>query len=748
MLAPENCALFIGVEDYSLFDESLGQPAGTSHLPGGRADVLAFFRICRDMGIPVENLRICTSPKLDPSQVGDLPPECLYDATSAAIREGLAWLAGRLGAESRPAGLLSYSGHGDWLEGRGLVLCPSDTTGPNLTNAVPFDEIEALFQEQQAAANLTVVLDTCHAGAATERAGRRAGSLTGRSLPAALTDVIPALGDRVLAACGPAELAWRGRFSGLYRGAFSWAVGSTLEQWTPRMDGRNVELDLSYEELLDRTRRLLSSLDFSQSPQLLGKLGTGQLPFLHGAKKPDIILQVDPDYKVGITLSWYTSLPWTVVSVGGYSPAGSGYNLSTEYWALDSTFLSQLGRAVPGGTLTMTPQSYTSPWPAAPLTNPTISIWSPSSAPSGARFWYSNVTTNTYIGLSFNLTAGTPWTGTITWYVAAPTGTTPPDSIVGATTTAFTYTSTTPSLPSGYSWFTMRLPALVWASAPTVADSSSAVLGTALATAGIVVCLAYIQSASGTVRSRTSTNGTTWGSSVGAIATGAQGSPGVAALGSTFHLAYNVSGTLQHRTSTDGMNWTGTGTITTSSGSPSLATVVSASSTLCAAYQSGGNSSHIHTRAWNGASWSTPSTATSSATGAGSIAALGSSLYLAVPTSSGFSIFRATSVSTSGIAWPGSATATITPPSGSTWTGPGLSAWQGQLVLTFKDQAGQVWACFSPDGVSWSGYQNLTSQIPAVATNAPMSAGALGTRLILAFNKTTATTGLASIATT
>ena len=761
MLAPQNCALFIGVEDYSAFDASIGQPAGTSDLPGGRADALAFFKICLDIGVPVENLRICTSPRLDPAQLGDIPPECLRDASGASIREALLWLAGRLGAEGKPGGLWTYSGHGDFVEGKGLVLCPSDTTGPSLTNSIPWNEIQAMFEEKRAAANLTVILDTCQSGSARARAGRRAGSLSGRTVPASHLLSIPALGDRVLAACEPDQLAWRGRFSGVYRGAFSWAVGATLEQWTPRVEGRNVELDLSYGELLERAQGLLATLSFDQTPVLRGRPGTATTPFFHagpgGADEPTSpeptalrkCEQLDPDYKVGINLSWYTSQAWQAVSVGPSQPSGSGYNLYTEYWALNSTFTEQLARAPSsGGTLTMTPQTFASPWPTAPLTNPQSSLWSPaSSSPSGYNFWYTNSATNTYIGLSFNLTPGTPWTGSITWYAAAPSSSGPPSSIVGSTTTTFNYTSTTPRLPSGYSWFTMRLPALTWPNAPALVESS-AVMGTALASMGNTAYLAFINS-SGAVASRLSTNGADWGSShYNTGYTNATGAPGLAPLGSTLHLAFNVGGTLEHMTSTNGQTWTNVGAITTSAGSPSLATVTGSTSTLCAAYPSGSSPNQIHTRAWNGSGWSSPSNAMSSATGAGSIAALGSSLYLAVPVSSGLQIFRATGVSCTGISWPGSATATLTPPGGSTWTGPGLSVWQGQLVLSFKDQNGHVWACFSSDGAIWSGYQDLTTQIPAVATDVPMSAGALGTTLILAFHKTTSSSGLATIAAT
>lgn len=747
MLAPDNCALFIGVEDYSAFDASLGQPAGTSDLPGARADAIAFFEVCKDLGIPAENMRILTSPRLDPAALSLLPAACLGDATAESILEGTRWLAERLGAAGKPPGLFTYSGHGDWLEGEGLVLCPSDTTGPGLRGALPFARLQAIFDAQRAAANLTVLLDTCHAGAARAGMGRRAGSLSGRALPALLGGQIPSLGDRMVAACKAGELAWRGKFSGVSRGAFSWAVASTLEQWSPRSVGGHVELDLSYDELVDRARRLLSALSFEQTPVLHGRPGTGQTPFFHagpgGAGDPTSADptavgssgQLNPDVNYELRLSWITNEDWTVVT-----------NSTLEQWALDSTFLNAIRAPQGAQTLTLTPGAMGTVRSTV-LTNPVTSLWTrlPAGVYSGSVFQGAGATGT--IALGFALSAGSPWTGDLWWFAATNTGSPPPGALVsGRTATSLTYASALPAPAAGYSWYYLKLPALTWSSAPAVLDETA--LGSSLASMGSTVYLASVKH-DNHLHMRSSSNGTTWSARTETGVTGAHFGPAIATLEATLHLVYSDGTNLKEITSTDGVRWTSsTSTGARSSGSPALAAVVNGTtSTLCLAYQATSPTSEIQTRAWSGSTWSSASTAMTSATGAPSLAALGSSLYMAVATSTGIAVLRAQSVSGTGVTWPSTYApiATLTPPSGQTWSEPGLSVWQGQLALSFKDRNNHVWACFSSDGVSWSGYQDLTVQISTVTTTVAPAVGALGTTLVLAFN---GSSGLATLAAT
>lgn len=775
MLAYDNCALFVGVGDYGAFDASLGQPAGTSDLPGAGADALAFFRICAGLGIPAGNMRILTSPRLDPEALG-VPAECLGDATRASILGGLEWLAGQLGAAHRPPGLFTYSGHGDRLEGEGLALCPSDTVGPNLKGAIPYAQIQAIFEAQRAAANLTVVLDTCHSGAARAGMGRSAGSLSGRALRGLAAEDVPALGDRVIAACKPDQLAWRGRFSGVSRGALSWAVASTLEQWTPRPEGRHVELDLSYGELLDRVHRLLSALDFQQDPVLHGRRGTSKTPFFHAGPgpgregtSPDPTAvrageQLVPDVKVLLTATW-ASASWPIVSVGTAPPSGVAYNLQTEYWALDASFTAALGSVGAGDRLTIAPQGYGGAGQPAVLTNPRVSLWTQlasGSTPAGNLFVGTDPGTGKSIALAFALSdpgAGSAWTGDITWYAVAETGSSgPPDSIAGSAAQTLTYQAL-PAPPAGNSWFAMTLPALIWPSAPSQVDPSQTepTRGAAMATMGTALYLVDAKT-NGYIHARKSTDGVSFspaGNSGGVDTgvTGSSGAPALTALSNTLYLVYNTgdgSGRLHQRTYANGAWSSATDTDVHLCGSPALATV---GSILCLAYQTATASGVLHTRASTGGAWTSPSDpGTTTAAGPPSLAAFGGTLFLAFPDTSGrIQIYQASQVASTGITWgrTGNPVATLSPPSGSRWTSAGLSAAGSRLALSILDGSGHVWACFSGDGVSWSGFQDLTSQIPAVDSDVAPAAGALGSTLVIAFDGlTTSGRTLSSIATT
>src|SRR5262245_1396125 len=124
MEANNGYALIIGVGDYSAFDASMNQPAGTSDLAGSTNDARALFAMCRLLRIPAENIRVLASPRLRPEDLGDGATAAnLGDATHDAILDGARWLASKLDGPSRPTGILTWSGHGDFDEARGLLLC-------------------------------------------------------------------------------------------------------------------------------------------------------------------------------------------------------------------------------------------------------------------------------------------------------------------------------------------------------------------------------------------------------------------------------------------------------------------------------------------------------------------------------------------------------------------------------------------------------------------------------------------------
>ena len=389
-------ALLIGVDDYSSHDASAGNPQGTSDLLGSRNDVLAFFRTCRALDIPAENIRVLTSPKLDVSALPGVAPENVGEATEHAIAKGAAWLADAASAAGGAA-LLTFSGHGARLAGGQLALCPSDT-GARLDRAVPFEAIRAVFEARGALPRLTCLIDACFAGASSTRGAaarapldpsapreRRTLSLgapfaaddTTTEGPASGTQIVPdpSLTGRVLAASRLDQPAFQASFSGEHRGAFSWAVGAALDQWSTVKDEDGTRLNLSYGELRARAERLLGTLSFDQKPVLHGPENVADLAFFQRgtaprstAAEPDARrapLQIDPGMLV-FRKYVFTSNANPVVLLAEvfamYSTAGS-YTAGNEYWNVNRDALRY--RASYSLSVTMTEYSSGTPSPTS-----------------------------------------------------------------------------------------------------------------------------------------------------------------------------------------------------------------------------------------------------------------------------------------------------------------------------------------------------------------------------------------------
>jgi hypothetical protein len=376
MFTNDGYALLIGIDDYSAFDRSTDQKPGTSDLKGSRNDVHTFWRLCRLLGMKPANIRVLASPPIDACDLEGASPEQVGVATAAEITAGVAWLAERLGHTSRPTGLMTYSGHGDWLASEGLVLCPSDVVAGNghgadvsLDNAVAFSALNAVLGKHNAAENLTVVLDTCHSGGEAAVPRARAALETGHALSLTARPVATIarlvrkhaqaperLSGRVLSAAGREQVAYQSMFDGEYHGLFSWAIAAAVEQWMRRQEDGNVFVDVSYSKLLETAQRLITALWFEQTPELHGPVGVGALAaFQRGLvpqsqfirARPDggfMKEQIDPSYDIWrkITMTFASGTPLATIYVFNW-PLGS-YVIGTEYWYVNTGALSLLGR--------------------------------------------------------------------------------------------------------------------------------------------------------------------------------------------------------------------------------------------------------------------------------------------------------------------------------------------------------------------------------------------------------------------
>lgn len=751
----DNCALFVGVNDYRAFDRSTDEAPGTSDLLGSRNDVAWFYRVCRELGIGPENIRVLASPRLSPEELPGMDAGSIREATEAEILDGVAWLADRIGGDEPLPGLFTYSGHGDWKEGSGLVICPSDTTGYGLDHAIPLAKIQEMFADRRALDSLTVVLDCCHSGAA--RGARKALSLTGRRVPPALVVGLASRGERVLSAAGAAGTSYQGRFAGEHHGGFSWALTSAMDQWTARAEGGCVELTASYGDLLERAKGLLATLGFEQTPVLRGPKGVEETPVFHrgrgGAKEetaaaPDRTRrggQLDPDLRYSLALST-VSQPWDIsVSADSASPALPS---NTEMWQVDEGFVEAMARATPGDKLTFTATgAYTAPSTPPPVQMPADSLWTPTSTPAGDLFLGPN-SDGYVVGLVSQLTAGATWGGALTWYVAVQRGD-PPEYLVGEGGLTLAYGPA--SAYGDWQWYAMSLPPLSWGA--KYRENVNTHGGCALAEQGGTAYCGWVEP------------GQVWlyvlpadPSAVGGMyavaAAGAAGVPGLASMNEGLYLAYETTAQDILVGAVDGWRFAGLGSVAGAT-SPALGVGVDAASSasvLCLAYVKAGGSS-VKVTAWSGSSWSEPSQAVTGATGAPALAGFRGELFLACVGASGatIEIHRASSVSAGGTSWSGAPVAVIqiddrvntatydpgadAPASPLAFSTVSLAAVNEALYLSFTDGGGGVWICASPDGRVWGGFAEVSNQESWITSgpNAPIAPlGTSAGKLVLA----------------
>ncbi len=460
--ANQGYALLIGVNDYSAYDKSTDQKKGTSDLPGSVNDVQAWWTLCKALGFRPENIRVLTSPAIQSNNLVGATTQTTGEATEKGIREGVEWLTKKLGGDKVAVGLLTYSGHGDYV-GDGLVLCPTDVTGANLDHSIPYSDLQKAIAAHDAGENLTVVLDSCHAaGVSTPQ--RRALSLSQRPMPRTLTLRSVDIASRVYTASSRGGTAYQAEFAGRFHGAFTWALTSTLEQWKAVEQGDSLRLTVSYGEALQRAHGLLKTLSFDQSPGLQGVANVADLAVLQSGLVPQptspepnalpIPMQIDPgekDYRI-YTLEWSGSqigqilVPHTSNALGTILPG-------TEYWYMTANISSVIRIT----SLVVSWVDYT--WAANPspslgalsFTMPQNPSWSSTSAPSSSSMTF--VRNGQFAAvLVWGLTvSGGVWSGSLDWYTTSGQ-----NSVFGGTGSTTSVTMTSYTAPS-VSWYRSTL---------------------------------------------------------------------------------------------------------------------------------------------------------------------------------------------------------------------------------------------------------------------------------------------------
>lgn len=249
-------AILVGVEDYSTFDASAARPPGSSNLRGGLNDVRVLRTLCLRLGYKPEDILVCSSPAIDPLELGLAPDtELVRTATRQDLIEAFGWIARRMTAHPGSTGLFAWSGHGCTLPDGDLGICPADVSFANgeLRGALDFSTMEAKLPP-----GMGWWMDTCHAGAGT------------RSLTPSAT-VAPhrvRTGEHTcfLGSSGPDQPSYERKIGGKWYGAYSWALAHLLDQWPQmREEGAGIEA-VTHEAVTRRARALLASMGIHQTP--------------------------------------------------------------------------------------------------------------------------------------------------------------------------------------------------------------------------------------------------------------------------------------------------------------------------------------------------------------------------------------------------------------------------------------------------------------------------------------------------
>lgn len=680
-------ALLVGIDHY----ENLGESA---ELLGSRNDVLMWHWFCRQqLGIPPENIRMLTSPALDPkNDFGDdsVPSGALGEATEEGIRKGYVWLLENMKGGQSP-GLLTYSGHGLLLSSQVPALSTSSMKGDG-TGAIALRDIGKAVQAAHAEEALTAVFDCCHVAAPPSKSTLRRS--TGLSIGAA--DATPIededfnVSHRVFLASRPGQHAHQGKLGRNVHGALSFALVTAAEQWKASEDPGQTGLDVNHKQLFKRARKLLRALRMKQSPKLrvpfdrASRSLVRKMPFfgLHPgvtSRKADAArghVQIDPsescDYclyplTISDALGNPTNTYGAILAVNEAPRTTFGYNGTTEYWSFLQGFLDALTSPSSGNQIQLGPPSaanWSASSPAQPTSypvplepnNPTnvqipvqsmpaVPGWSPcASSVLPANAWQYT----TSAGNVFALAVSQPQTSgpiQVSWYQGVPaTAALLAYAIPSNQSTTLTYGT----LACGsYGWYQISLSAVspTWCTSGPLDITTPANASTGLVPALVVdsssTLWLFFRSATATgLLCASSTDGFAWSSASDLTYNGSRPyasstGPAVALLDSTVFFAYVDSSTVHAFVARSGVSPTDTSYPATAGSCPALA---ASGSYLYLAYLDSSSSTIKMGSSSDGAAWSSPPADTTCATTANpALTVLGTGanalLYLAYPDS-------------------------------------------------------------------------------------------------------------------
>ena len=234
-------ALLIGVSDYPAMPDKA--------LPGARGDVIVWRELLQTMG--VADHRIWSAAEVPHTNL-------------AGVEGILTQLVERLQTDTTNRLLVVWGGHGQQCTSGELALATSDTAafGDGFGPTLSYTRLMDILDGRPAEVELTLVLDTCFAGAGPDHRALTQGggpvNWPNRRRPT----------DLVVSASTSGQKSFDLNVHGRATGALSWAATAVLERWGVSSTGAQVALSL--DDLRDRVGALLTAMAVDQTPHVDG----------------------------------------------------------------------------------------------------------------------------------------------------------------------------------------------------------------------------------------------------------------------------------------------------------------------------------------------------------------------------------------------------------------------------------------------------------------------------------------------
>ncbi|MCB9794066.1 MAG: caspase family protein [Alphaproteobacteria bacterium] len=240
-------ALLIGVNAYRSYSQSVKASPDQHALSGALNDLRAWWDVARGAGIPARNIRVLSTRRVLPGELETGANGVSVGlATRDEILEGVEWLAKNAAKDRTQTALLVFAGHGDFIDGEGLALCPSDVSGADLQNAVRLKEIRQLLTQHAGNQPVLAFLDCSFGGPADSTVAHgvaNARSLTGRALPESLDLSLLRSIDKVVTPGELGEVAYELPTRHGWHGPLSHEAVAILDHWEHEHRGADGEVE-------------------------------------------------------------------------------------------------------------------------------------------------------------------------------------------------------------------------------------------------------------------------------------------------------------------------------------------------------------------------------------------------------------------------------------------------------------------------------------------------------------------------